>query len=57
LLKNNYLNFGSFENMEIAIDEDMDDFAKYLKNYDVDTALANTVLDTPEKRMIFILLL
>jgi len=52
LSKNNYLNFGNYANLEIAIDEELEDFAKYLKNYDVDITLANTALDTPEKRMI-----
>jgi hypothetical protein len=52
LLKTNYLNFGSYENLEMAINDELEDFAKYLKNFDVDIALANTALDTPEKRMI-----
>jgi len=46
------LGFGRFENIEIAIDDEMEDFAKYLKNFNVDIALANTALDTPEKQMI-----
>ena len=30
----------------------MPDFAKYLKSYDVDINLADTAIDTPEKRAI-----
>lgn len=52
LSKNNYLNYGSYSALKAAIDRDLEDFAKYLKNYDVDIALANTALDTPEKQII-----
>lgn len=52
LSKNNYLNYGSFENLEAAIELELEDFARTLKNYDVDIKLANTALDTPEKRVI-----
>lgn len=52
LSKTNFLNFGTFEILEASINGDLEDFAKYLKNYDVDIALANTALDTPEKMII-----
>jgi hypothetical protein len=45
----NYLGTGSYEALELKIDSEMVDFAKYLKSFEVDVKLANTALDTPEK--------
>ena len=50
--KNSFLNFGSYAALEAAIKRDLEDFARYLKNYDVDIELANKALDTPEKSII-----
>lgn len=50
--KTNFLNYGSYDALIEGIRVDLEDFAKYLKNYDVDIKLANTVLDTVEKRVI-----
>ena len=50
LLNKNFLGYGSYEYLKSAIDNDMEEFARYLKNYQVDISLANTVLDTPERR-------
>lgn len=50
--KTNFLNYGSYDALIEGIRVDLEDFAKYLKNYDVDIELANTVLDTVEKRVI-----
>lgn len=52
LLNKNFLGYGSYKYLKSAIDNDMEEFARYLKNYSVDTSLANTVLDTPERRAI-----
>ena len=52
LVNTNFLHYGSYENLEKGIKQDLEDFAKYLKNYNVDKNLANTPLDTPEKRVI-----
>lgn len=46
----NFLGYGNYENLKAAIDNDMEEFARYLKNYTVDISLANSVLDTPERR-------
>lgn len=51
LAKVNFLGYGSYENLKAAIDNDMEEFARYLKNYAVDISLANTVLETPERSM------
>lgn len=48
----NYLGYRNYENLKAAIDNDMEEFARYLKNYPVDIGLANSVLDTPERRAI-----
>jgi hypothetical protein len=48
----NFFGYRSYENLESAIANDMEEFARYLKNYPVDISLANTVLDTPERRAI-----
>ena len=52
LVNTNFLHYGSYENLIKGIKQDLEDFAKYLKNYNVDKNLANTPLDTPEKRVI-----
>lgn len=52
LVNTNFLQYDSYENLITGIKQDLDDFARFLKNYDVDINLANTPLDTPEKRMI-----
>ena len=46
----NYLGYRNYENLKAAIDNDMEEFAKYLKNYPVDISLANSIHDTPERR-------
>ena len=51
LINNNYLNYGSYDNLKLAVDSNLEDFAKFLKNYEVDIRLANIALDTPEKRV------
>lgn len=50
LLNVNYLGYRDYQNLKAAIDNDMEEFAKYLKNYPVDIRMANSVLDTPERR-------
>lgn len=52
LSKNNYLNYGVFENLEAAINLELNDFALMLKKYEVNIELANTAQDTPEKSVI-----
>ncbi|MDY0122964.1 DUF5906 domain-containing protein [Sulfurimonas sp.] len=52
LVNTDFLHYGSYENLVAGIKQDLEEFAKYLKNYDVDINLANTPLDTPEKRVI-----
>lgn len=48
----NYLGYRSYENLKVAIDNDMEEFARYLKNYPVDIRMANSIHDTPERRAI-----
>jgi hypothetical protein len=48
----NFLGYGNHDNLKAAIDNDLQEFARYLKNYPVDIGLANSVLDTPERRAI-----
>jgi hypothetical protein len=48
----NFLGYRNHENLKAAIDNDMEEFARYLKNYPVDIGLANSVLDTSERRAI-----
>ena len=46
----NYLGYRNYENLKAAIDNDIEEFAKYLKSYPVDISLANSIHDTPERR-------
>ena len=49
LNKQEFLGYGSYSNFIAALEEELMDFALYLKNFDVDEKLANTAQDTPEK--------
>jgi len=49
---NNFLGFGSYEVLKEKINSELVNFAKYLKSLDIDTKLANTAYDTPEKKAI-----
>jgi len=46
----NLLGFGDYEFLEAQIEKELKDFALFLKSYKVDKKLANTALNTPEKR-------
>lgn len=52
LEENNFLGFGSYKALEAKIDSELADFAKYLKSLNIDVALADEPIDTPEKRLI-----
>ena len=45
----NFLGCNSFSKMEEAIEQELADFAMFLKNYNVNSGLANSVFFTPEK--------
>ncbi len=45
----NFLGFGSYEALSASIKNELESFAVYLKNYQVDKEYANTALNTPEK--------
>lgn len=48
----NFLGYGSYDTLIATIKDELEDFAIYLKSYDVDYKLANTALDTAEKSAI-----
>ena len=50
LKKCNYLGCGNYENFSSKIERELKDFCLYLKSYKVDVALANTALETVEKK-------
>lgn len=50
LAHNNYLNYGSYSNLSNKIENQLEYFAQYLKNYSVNVEKANEALDTNEKR-------
>lgn len=52
LTSTNFLGYGSYHSLKEKIDLELVYFAKYLKSYDVDTSLANRILDTPEREKI-----
>jgi len=52
LHKNNFLDFGSYENLTYHIKRELADFASYLYNYQIDPQIVNIPLDTPEKRAV-----
>ena len=45
----NFLDYGNYESLSNAIKDELEHFAIYLKNYQVDEKMANTVLNTTEK--------
>ncbi|MEF3191751.1 MAG: DUF5906 domain-containing protein [Campylobacterales bacterium] len=45
----NFLGYGSYNALAAAIKSELNDFALYLKNFQIDVNLANTALDTEEK--------
>lgn len=52
LANSKFLHYGSYDKFIIGIKQDLEDFAKYLKNYTVNIDLAINALDTAEKRAI-----
>lgn len=52
LRKSEFLGYGSFENLIIEVKKELDDFARYLYNFEVDRDLANRVINTPEKEAV-----
>ena len=50
LTKVNFLGYRNYDNFKSEINKELENFAIYLKSYDVDIELANKALDTPEKR-------
>ncbi len=50
LAHNNYLDYGSYVNLSNKIENQLEFFAQYLKNYSVNVEKANEALDTNEKR-------
>jgi len=53
-IKHTFLGYGSYEKLSHAIKEELEDFARYLLQYQGDKMLFNTALDTPEKRALII---
>ena len=47
--KLDYLGYKTFNNLVSHIENELDDFARFLKSYKVDKELVNTAYDTPEK--------
>lgn len=50
LSKVSYLGYGSYSKLATQIKSELEDFSIFLKSYNIDVALANTALDTAEKR-------
>ncbi len=50
--KSNYFGYGNYENLIVHIEDELEDFAKFLKSYDVNKELVNTPLNTVEKQAI-----
>lgn len=50
LTHNNYLGYNSYANLSNKIENQLESFAQYLKNYSVDVEIANKALDTNEKK-------
>ena len=50
LRKCDYLGFGNYDDFSKSIKDELEDFCQYLKSYKVDDSLANTALDTAEKK-------
>lgn len=46
----NFFGYGNFKVFKKQLESELTDFALYLKNYPIDIELANTALDTREKR-------
>lgn len=46
----NFFGFGDFKVFKKQLESELPDFALYLKNYPIDTNLANQALNTPEKK-------
>ena len=46
----NFFGFGDFKVLKKQLESELPDFALYLKNYPIDTKLADKALDTPEKK-------
>ena len=49
LLHSNYLGYGSYDKLSMAIEQELPRFASYLKSYKIDKKIANKAVDTPEK--------
>ena len=47
----NFFGHGTFQSFEQAINSEIEDFAMYLKLFQVDTTQANSVFETPEKML------
>lgn len=45
----NFLGYGSYQKLEDAIHDELEDFAIFLKSFNVNSEQANTALHTPEK--------
>ena len=52
LTEANFLGYGSYDNLVAHIRAELEDFALYMKNYDVDIDMANNPYHTPEKDVI-----
>lgn len=50
----NFLGFRNYDNLLEKIKDELPDFAKYLKSLDINQKLANTAIDTPEKKAIIL---
>ena len=50
--KSNYFGYGNYDNLLNHIEDELEDFAKFLKSYDVNKELVNTPLNTVEKQAI-----
>ena len=50
--KSNYFGYGNYENLIVHIEDELEDFAKFIKSYDVNKEVVNTPLKTVEKQAI-----
>ena len=52
IIHTDFLGFGSYEALAEQIKKELPDFARYLYHFEVNEKLANTPMDTPEKRIV-----
>lgn len=51
LISNDFLGYGSYKNLQSAINDEIPDFVRFLKQMNVDARMVNTIFDTPEQNI------